>query len=117
MLTPEEQTFVDHWSDVRLKKKKSVWQWSVGLPLGIVIVVALFINLASGWYKGADAVLRSNSSLIITIIIASVAIVVFIAVFAARHQWDQKEQLYQELLAKKNRSGSGAAPASSKSSL
>jgi hypothetical protein len=33
--------------------------------------------------------------------VAALAIVVFTAVFSARHRWDMHEQRYRELLAKK----------------
>ena len=109
MLTKQEEEFIHYWEAERLKKKKSVWQLSIGLPLAVCIVLALFVNLASGWYKRADMVLRSNSSLLITIMLAAIGIVAFISYFSIRYQWEQKEQQYQELLAKKKANSAGAA--------
>jgi FtsH-binding integral membrane protein len=97
-MNQDEKRFVEYWKVQRLKKKQFLRKKSIGLPLGVLIVLALAVSLFSGWYQKADMVLRSNSSLIVVIMIASVGIVVFITLFAARHQWDQNELKYQELV-------------------
>ena len=109
MLTEEEKKFIQYWKANRDKKKKSIWQFSVGLPLGVMIVVAVFVNLLVGWYQRADMELRSNASLVVVILIAAVGIVVFISYFSARHQWDQNEQRYWELIKKDEGSTNTAA--------
>jgi len=100
MLTPEEQKFLEYWPVQRVKKKRSLKQFTIGLPLGVLMVVALFMNIATGWHKQATATLRSNSSLILVVLIAAVAIVVFMTIFSMRYKWEQHEQQYQELLSK-----------------
>jgi len=102
MLTSEEQKFIDYWSVQRVKKKRSLKQFTIGLPLGVLIIVALFVNIATGWHKQATAILKSNASLILVVLIASVAIVVFMTVFSMRYKWEQHEQRYQELLSKQD---------------
>jgi len=109
MLTKKEEDFIAYWEARRVKKKRSIWQFSFGLPLGVMIVLALFVNIASGWYKRADMLLRSNASLIITIMIAAIGIVVFISIFSARYQWEQNEQRYMELLNKRAHSEDNSA--------
>lgn len=101
MLTKLEEDFFNYWQQQRLRKKQFLRKFSIGLPFAVFIAAAIFINLVSGWYKKADMEIRSQGSLIIVIIIAVLAIVVFITIFAARHKWDQNEQYYQELLQKK----------------
>ncbi|HEU0065373.1 MAG TPA: hypothetical protein VFQ58_10085 [Flavisolibacter sp.] len=103
MLSSEEEGFLRYWSDQRLRKKQFLRKFSIGLPIAVVIAGALIINLLSGWYKKADMVLRSNSSILIVILIAIVGIVLFITIFSAHHKWDQNELHYQELLKKKNK--------------
>lgn len=103
MLTKQEEDFVRYWSEQRLKKKQFLRKFSIGLPLGVFIAVALVINFLSGWYKKADMELRADSSVIIVVLIAALAIVVFVSLFATRYRWDQNEQHYQELLRKKGR--------------
>jgi len=102
MLTEEEEKFVEYWQYHRLKKRKVLKQLSVGLPLGVVIAAAIFINFFSGWDKRAQMVINSNPSLILVLIIACLIIVVFITIFSARHKWDLHEQRYRELLARRD---------------
>ena len=97
MLSQQEKDFLRYWEVNRLSKKRFLRQFSIGLPLGVLIVVAIFFNLMSGWYKKADAVVRSNSSVIPVIIIALIITAVFIAIFSSRHKWEQNEQRYNEL--------------------
>jgi hypothetical protein len=108
MLTPEEKAFVEFWSVRRTEKKRSLRQFTIGLPLGVMIVLALFINLISGWHKRAAMALQNNASLIVVIIIAAIAIVVFMTIFSKNHEWDQNEIRYQELLHKQKESDSAA---------
>ena len=102
MLTENEKNFVDYWEHNRNRKKKVLKQLSVGLPLGVLIVAAIFINFFSGWDKRAQMVVNTDPSLILVIIIASLLIVVFIAIFSVRHNWDLNEQRYKELLARRD---------------
>jgi hypothetical protein len=101
MLTEQDEKFIKYWSQQRQRKKQFLSKTSIGLPLGAFIVVATLVSLLSGWYQKADMVLHEYSSLIVVIMIAGVAIVVFITFFSAQHKWDQNELHYRELLQKK----------------
>ena len=103
MLTEEEKKFMADWEINRGRKKKLIRQLSVGLPLSVCLVVAIFVNFFSGWYKRADMEIRSSSSLILTLMIAAILIVIFTTVFSVRHKWDINEQRYKELNARKNK--------------
>ena len=102
MLTEDEKKFIEYWEIHRVRRKKLLKQVGIGLPLAVTIVAAIFINFFSGWYKRADMELRTNSSLIIVVIIAIVLIAGFISIFSAKHQWEMNEQRYKEFLAKKD---------------
>ncbi|HET9825770.1 MAG TPA: magnesium transporter [Chitinophagaceae bacterium] len=102
MLTDEEKNFIEYWEYHRLKKRKILKQLSVGLPLGVVIAAAIFINFFSGWDKRAQMVINSSPSVIIVLIIACLVIVVFITIFSVYHKWDLNEQRYRELLARRD---------------
>ena len=107
MLTPEERGFVDFWRENRLRRKKIFRQLSLGLPLGMVLVVAIFTNFFSGWYKRAEmvrneATQKNDASLVLVLIIAALLIVTFIIIFSVRHKWDINEQRYRELMAREN---------------
>jgi hypothetical protein len=107
MLTPEEEQFLEYWEANRLRRKKVFKQLALGLPLAALLVITIFINFFSNWYKKAEmvrneAVQKDNSSLILVLIVAAVLIVIFVTIFSVRHNWDKHEQRYRELLARKN---------------
>jgi sterol desaturase/sphingolipid hydroxylase (fatty acid hydroxylase superfamily) len=109
-LTKQEQDFLEYWETNRSNKKKFLRQFSIGLPLGVLMVLAIFINLFSGWNKRAEMVARGNSSFLYTVVIAVVAIAVFITVFSSRHKWEQNEQKYQELRQKQKKAEAAHSP-------
>lgn len=102
MLTDEEKNFIKYWEDNRSKRKRFIAQLALGLPLGTVFVILIFINFFSGWYKRAQMELNTDLSLFPVLLIAALLIVIFIAVFSTRHKWDRNEQRYKELLMKKD---------------
>ncbi len=104
MLNRHEEEFIRYWEQNRLRKKKLFRQLAVGLPMAVFLVIAIFINFFSGWYKRADMVLHTDPSLVLVLLVAGMLIVVFVVIFAARHKWDMNEQRYNELLSKKGRS-------------
>ncbi|MBS1654115.1 MAG: hypothetical protein JSU05_04650 [Bacteroidetes bacterium] len=102
-LTPDEEKFIEYWENNRFKQKKFVKYLQVGLPLGVFIAVALAFDVFSGWYRRAQMALNTEPSLILVLLVAVVAIAVFISIFTVRYRFDQNEQRYRELLAKKNK--------------
>lgn len=107
MLTAEEQQFIEYWEANRLRRKKVFKQLALGLPLAALMVVAIFINFFSNWYKKAEmvrneAVQKDNASLILVLIVAAILIVIFVTIFSVRHNWDKHEQRYNELLARRD---------------
>jgi uncharacterized membrane protein len=107
MLTAEEEKFLAYWQEQRQNKKGFLKKFSVGLPVLALIAVAFFINFLSGWFGRADKELRRHSSLIIVILIAVVAIVIFVTLFSLHHKWDRAEADYQSLLKRKQNISSG----------
>lgn len=104
MLSKQEQAFVDYWKENRLRKKLRFRQVAIGMPLGVILVFAILLNFFSGWYKRADMQINSmTSSQMLVIIAAAIGIILFIALFSAKHRWDINEQYYRELLARKGK--------------
>ena len=106
MLTQEEQDFIKYWEANRLKRKKVFRQLALGLPLGALLAITIFVNFFSSWYKKAEmvrneAVMKNQSSLILVLIVAALLIVVFVVIFSVKHKWDIQEQRYRELVSKK----------------
>lgn len=103
MLTPQEQRFVDYWQQNRDREKKLFRQLLVGLPAGLILAIGIIASVATRqWYQQADMVANTELNPNV-LIIAVLAIVVFVAIFYKKFQWDQKEQLYKELLSKQQK--------------
>lgn len=100
MLSPQEEKFVAYWQTNRLKEKSILRQLSLGLPIGLLMGIAILINFISGWYIRATMVAYSQSTPVV-LIIAVCIIAVFCSVFYKRHRWEMNEQHYLELLHKK----------------
>ena len=103
MLTKEEEGFLEYWKEKRESKKKLTWRLAAGLPMGAVIAIGISVNYFSGWYKRATMQMNVDASGILAVLIALIGIVIFIAIFSARHKWEMNEQHYNELLMKKNK--------------
>ena len=108
-LNNKEEEFIRYWSVQRNNKKQFLRKRSIGLPLGVLLVGLLLVNLYWGWYEKADMELHADPSIFIVILIAALAIVIFITVFAANHKWDLNEVYYQELMQKKGKDETDAA--------
>jgi len=102
MLTDSEQRFLADW-ELKRQGKKPTFNYGLGLRLGAFMSIALLLNLAAGWHKRAVMAFNGSSSVMIAIIIAIIAIVVFMSYFSQNYKWEQNEQRYQELKAKQNR--------------
>src|ERR1700761_8854995 len=103
MLSKEESDFIRYWEANRLRRKKAVRQFLLGIPAGLLIVIPIVANLVSGWYKRANMEANSQDFNPTVLLVALLLIVGFTAIFWQRHQWDQYEQRYRELLAKRDR--------------
>ncbi|HEY6900914.1 MAG TPA: hypothetical protein VI233_09740 [Puia sp.] len=103
MLTKEEEGFIQYWEKNRDKQKKTVRQFLIGIPLGLLIVIPTVVSLTSGWYKRADMEANSADFDPKVLFVALLLIVGFGSIFYSRWRWEQYEQRYQELLAKRKR--------------
>ena len=105
MFTAEEKEFIAYWKANREKRKK-VWnQLALGLPLAVVLILAIFINFFSNWYDKAtilrnEEVRKHDASLILVLVAAALLITVFVVIFSVRHKWDINEQRYRELISR-----------------
>jgi uncharacterized membrane protein len=103
MLTQQENDFINYWEKNRDRQKKTFKQLLIGIPVGLLFAVPIFINFASGWYKRA-AMMRNTEDFNPLVLLAALLVIVgFIAIFSKKHQWDMREQQYRELLAKQKK--------------
>jgi hypothetical protein len=103
MLTQQEKDFIQYWAANRLRRKKVVTQFLVGIPIGLAFTIPIVINFVSGWYKRAQMEANNQDFNPGVLLVALLLIVGFTAIFYQRHQWDQYEQRYRELLARETR--------------
>src|SRR3954466_13466146 len=102
MLTNRERDFIIYWEKNREREKKNVRQLFIGLPAGLLIAAGIILSLDLNWYERANMVANASLNPYI-LLIAVVGIIVFMAIFHKKHQWDMKEQRYRELLFKKEK--------------
>jgi integral membrane sensor domain MASE1 len=104
MLSEEEKKFLVYWEAHRSIEKRTMKQWLIGLPAGLLLGIPILINFFSGWYKRADMDLNSQLSNRdfnpLVLLIAILLIISFMAIFSKRHRWEMNEQRYRELKAR-----------------
>ena len=103
MLTGQEEAFIRYWEENRSRQKKVFRQFLVGIPVGLAFAIPILINLLSGWdikalQETSSAFKRSQ---VMVLMVALLLIIGFVAIFYQKYKWDQYEQRYRELLAKK----------------
>jgi hypothetical protein len=103
MLSEEEEAFIVYWRNNRDKQKRTFRQFLLGIPLALLFVVPIWINFFSGWYKRAAMISSTSDFSPGTLLLALAIIVIFIAIFSRKFKWEQNEQRYIELLAKKRK--------------
>jgi len=102
MLTKQEEKFLEYWQNNREREKKLLRQFFIGLPAGLFIAGGVILSLDLNWYKRANMVANASLNPYI-LLIAIIGIVVFMAIFYKKYQWDMNEQRYRELLFKKEK--------------
>jgi hypothetical protein len=103
MLNDREKKFMDYWTASREREGQWQFQLLTGIPIGLLFAlpVILIVFTARFWYVRAD--MQSNAVGSPTVLIVAVILIaVFIAIFYKRYQWDQKEQLYQQIKARED---------------
>ena len=103
MLSPSEERFIAYWAANRDREKRTFRQLLFGLPLGLLIGAGIFLTVVTDtWYERADMVANTQMNPNV-LIVAILSIAVFTGLFYKKFKWDQNEQMYKELLAKKKK--------------
>jgi hypothetical protein len=103
MLNEEEEAFIAYWEANRGKQRRTFRQFLLGIPLALLFVIPIGLNFFSGWYKRATMIRSTSDFNPGVLLLGLILIAVFIAIFSRKFKWDQYEQRYIELLAKKDR--------------
>ena len=103
MLTSQEEAFIRYWEENRSRQKKVFRQFLVGIPVGLAFAIPILVNLLSGWDVKAlqETSVAFKRSQVLVLMVALLLIIGFVAIFYQKYKWDQYEQRYRELLAKK----------------
>ena len=103
MLTGQEEAFIRYWEENRSRQKKVFRQFLVGIPVGLAFAIPILINLLSGWDIKAlqETSVAFKKSQVMVLMVALLLIIGFVAIFYQKYRWDQYEQRYREILAKK----------------
>ncbi len=105
MLTQPEEKFLIYWEKNRNRDKKLLRQLFIGLPVGLLLAGGILLSLDLDWYERANMVANAKLNPVV-LLIALLCIVVFIAIFYKKYDWEMKEQRYQELIFKKQKENS-----------
>ena len=97
MLTEEEKKFIDYWEKNRDRQKKTVRQFLLGIPAGLLFVIPILLTFFSGWYKRAGMMINTSDFNPGVLLVALLLIIGFIAIFSRRLRWEKNEQFYKEL--------------------
>ena len=103
MLTQKEEDFIVYWQNNRAKHKRTFHQFLLGIPLSLLFVIPIALNFFSGWYKRANMISSTSEFNPAVLLLALLLMVGFIAIFSRKFKWEQNEQRYLELLAKKQK--------------
>lgn len=105
MITDKEREFMQYWEASREEEKKLSRQLLRGIPMGLLFAVPILVILFTGrfWYIRAEAVAQTMVNPLV-LILAVTLIVIFMAVFYKKHQWERKEEYYQHLKARQKKS-------------
>lgn len=96
MLSENEKKFIDYWEVKRQENKLNPFFFFSGFAGGLAIGFLVIIAIGIGWYKRAT--MEANSMLNpVVLIVAIIAISIFIAFFYNSFKYEQNEQLYSEL--------------------
>ncbi len=96
-----EMEFMAWWEQVRGREKKTFRQLVVGLPLGLIFATPIILIFISSrfWYKRAEMVGNSQFNPAV-LIIAVLAIAIFVAILHKKLTWEKREQYYKGLKAR-----------------
>lgn len=100
MLTKEDERFLAYWEANRVQQRHSMRPFLVGLSAGFVFGIGVVLVVYTGWYERAEMV--ANARMNAAIFLLGILVVsCFMAFVYRKFRWENYEQRYKELLAKK----------------
>jgi len=100
---------MSYWEEVRDNRKSFSVKLTSGLPMAALFSVPILLFIAviylffPEWYTKVSARMPGSVS---TIVVAVIICMFFFSYFRMQYKWEMNEQLYQELINKKNKENS-----------
>ena len=107
MLTDKESAFVKHWELVRVEYSSTQSKLLRGLPMALLFSFPIFFSVilvyffSPEWYTKISP---SASGATFMIFVSVLLIALFFSFTRMHFKWEMNEQLYNELMYKKNSS-------------
>ncbi|MEI8074620.1 MAG: hypothetical protein WCH78_07710 [Bacteroidota bacterium] len=92
--------FFKRWTDQRHTYKHAARPFLIGLSSGFAIGIAILLTIYLGWYQRANMELNSSLSPFL-FLLAIMGIAVFMAFIYRNYQWEQNEQRFLSIVARK----------------
>lgn len=100
MLNKAESDFLVFWEQRRAAGMNHPLTLIKGFSWGLMIGAGVVLMLETGWYQRADMVAHGKMNAWVLLIGLSL-IAAFVSFFYSRYRWEMNEQLYQEIMIKK----------------
>lgn len=96
----EQEQFLQYWETVREKSKWNPFLFIRGFFIAFSLGLLVILSITIGWYQRASMVANAKLNIWV-LLIAILAIAFFCAILYNNFKWEQLEQQYQEIIAKK----------------
>lgn len=99
--------FLEYWRANREKEGTFASKLARGLPMSIIFALPIILSVVvvrvffPDWYFKISS---TSPGTFLTVILATIIIALFYAVFRMHHKWEINEQIYRELNKKSNHS-------------
>lgn len=96
----EQEVFLQYWQNIREKSKWNPFLFIRGFFIALSLGLIVILSITIGWYQRATMVANAKLNIWV-LLIAILGIAFFSAILYNNFKWEQLEQQYQEILAKK----------------
>jgi len=109
MLSEKQEAFLMYWEKERSRQNSFFSKLSRGLPMAMIFGLPIIFSIVvvylyfPEWYTKIS---KTTSGSFITVVIAVLIAILFFSYFRMHFKWEMNEQLYQELLHKKQKQNS-----------
>ena len=106
MLSENQLEFLKYWESVRQDHSQFSSKLLRGLPMALIFTLPVLLSVSFVYFFSPEWYTKISQSLngsIFPILIGLFFCILFFSFFRMHFKWEMNEQLYQELLIKKNK--------------